>query len=545
MSKTTTASLRASLTFFAKPGLFLWTCLAVVCLYLLYASLVFGGNQYRYFSLIDDGQSLVNAEALGTCLKTRVCQAAHQVLVEKEFGRFRPGYWIIQSFLFQIADRDPTAIHVFRITGVGTLLVILLCANIFTITRSFWGSILGALVFFSNFSFTENMIRIGPIEPYQLLVIAFFSWLFLNFVSLSKYLKPRWLNLVLASCILSLCLIKETSVMLIPVLGFFWFFYRRVYPKLNWGLLYLPFLAIVLGKIVARPETAQTDYASFYEISLGGVIRNTNAYFSILYTTFKWFLPIIGSVGFLSIFKKVSARHNLKALHYWYLMMVFSLGILLPWQFVLDRYLLTVIFTMAVVVGASIGILLQEVRFFIKTRIGPQILVQSFFLVVSVVICFNIYFVSSSLHLAKSRNYATWYAGYLTYEHELVATIAELPDPVFLNAVKTLDNWEVLYELPIHLQYLHGQKKVPLIPNRQLRAGEFIVSTSSLVPDLKLTTEVASQSGIYKQGRHEIPQIDLIAFRVAFRYRPLQTWIKPPLTQEKITHHWQVRKIEE
>ena len=133
---------------------------------------------------------------------------------------------------------------------------------------------------------------------------------------------------------------------------------------------------------------------------------------------------------------------------------------------------------------------------------------------------------------------------YLDYEHGLVKTLSDVNRPVYLNAVETLDNWEVLYEIPLHLKYFYKQdEKVIIVPDR-LTKGDIVLTTSSLIPNQELNIQISTESAILNQEKAEISQLDVIEFRSEFRARPVQTILNPPYSENYITHGWVLSEIQ-
>jgi len=525
-----------------------WVGFIVVILYLIYAALTLKPDTYRYFSLIDDGQSLHNYYALKDCVLESDCSGAQALLIEKEFGRFRPGYWIINSLFFMFGQANPVTIHLLRILLLGSALCLLICASVFTVTRSFLGAVISSIIFYASISFTENMVRIGPAEPYQLLMVAAFSLTFLHFKKISKVLSPLVTTVLMVLLLLLACLVKETTVALLPVLVFFFIFYRTHLPLGTWLSLLLPFVSIILGKVISQPDSNVTNYGSFYSVNPQNIVATLVAYSQIVVNTVKWFLPLCAGFASLVLFRQTEIKQP-KALIYWLLLGLSFFAILLPWRFVLDRYLLIVFFTVAVLIGSVYELLLQKcisvaIRILYTTPYRRfSSLIPIVLSLVMLVICSNIFVLSMALQLGKSKNYASWYSEYLRYEHTLVKALADAPGLVHLNGLDTLDNWEVLYELPLHLDYFYGQSgKLTLAP-KNLDGVDILLQTTSLAPNPDVSEMILTKGQIIDQNRVEVPQLDLIAFRQDLRYKPLQTLLNPPVADEKITHQWQLYEV--
>ncbi|MDQ3008757.1 MAG: hypothetical protein M3Q81_04120 [bacterium] len=521
----------------------LWatSIIGIVICYIVFAKLVFLSQPIRYFSLIDDGQAYDNAHILKECVLTLECDGAVPILVEKEFGRFRPMYWILQSLQFQIANFDAAAIHVVRVLFIGSLLVLLLVLNIYSITKSVLGALFGTMFFISTYSFAENIIRLGPSDSFQLIFIATFSLLFLHFSKLKKFLSSKVLMTFMILCLIAASLIRETSIALLPViLGTGIFFGTPDFKMKKLPFILTPFLLIVLGKYVARPESNTLNYGGFYSTSVSNILATTEAYISILLPLTKYLLPLVTLVFLGIILDKLKSKFSSRALFYWIITGLCFVAIFLPWQFALERYLLICLFAVAVSVGGVVGIAINEIKLFLQnTSHQYKQYFSAGITVLAVILLSNFYFMTFGLQIAKSLNYAHWYRNYVRYEHDLVTAIAETDESLYLNAVNTLDNWEVLYELPLHLRFYFNQERTLEI-TETLEPNMLVLSTSSLLPVPELSAEIASSSTVVRTNTFEIQQINVLAFRSKLRVHPLQTIMNPDFETQTINHTWSI-----
>lgn len=518
----------------------------ITALYLMYAALQFGHQPVRFFSLIDDGQSVEYAGFLKQCFLTADCQAAGGVLLEKEFGRFRPVYWILQSLFFELGQLNPITIHAQRIFGLGAVLVVLLCMNLYTVTRSVVGALLATALFVTSHAFTENMVRIGPSDPFQLVVLASFSWIYLNQKLVSSVLTQKGVTAILLLLLAMACLIRETSIAMLPVLLGVWVAsFSLARAKKEWWIL-LPFILIAIGKVIARPEVSTTNYGEFYSLSLSGMVRTAIAYAWIILPAFKWFfaaaVPII--IGMMVAYKYGRINQKLVPLVYWGLFSFAFTVIFFPWPFSLERYLFLAFFGYAVVVGGLFGIAVTAIAKAVQKYLPyPRYALIAYYGVVTLLIS-SIYFLSYIVPLTQSANYVRWYAGYVAYEHGLVKELAARNQMVYLNGVETLDNWEVLYELPLHLRFFFTTStKLSVLESTLPEKNALVLSSSSLHANPELSQKVASASALVHREVTEIPQIDVALFRAYFRRSPLQAVMNPPATKDNLVHYWELRQI--
>lgn len=525
-------------------------------IYFGYSILIFSPFSYNYFSLIDDGQSYHNAVLINKCLLEFECHDVQGVLIEKDFGRFRPVYWIMNSFLFSLSSFDSNSIHLFRIFIVGFSICLLLVTNIYLVTKSVFGSIVAATFFFTNISFAENIIRIGPTEPLQLIFFGIFSLFLLHFGSISKIFKKKLVFSILIILLILLSLIKETSIVIVSLIFLLFLLERSELSKREWATIFsLPITIILAGKYLAKPETNLTNYSDFYSGSFSIFFSNLKSYANMYLGAIKWYLPIFCLFGVFAVKYRLNSNF-IKNIFYWMLSSASFLIILLPWGFSLERYLLPSLFCFAIFIGITTDFVLlktKEILFFLTKKIKLQrnnayfsFLIKNqlvFFNFLAVIIFINMYFFNLTLHIVGSKNYASWYSQYIEYESSLVGVIAQLDEKTYLNATKTLDNWEVLYEIPIHLRYLYGQDRVIDVLTEKPKKGDLVISTSSLIQNANFDNFLENKSKEIIKKKYEINQIDILMFRDQFRKKPIQTVLNPPHTDRPTTHYWIISEI--
>src|SRR3990167_7396010 len=193
----------------------------IVISYLFYVRFVLSPCEFNNFSFIDDGQHYQNSRLLSDCIRFKECSRfINEVFIEKQFNRFRPFSWLAQGFMFEFSGYSASVLHLLRAYGLGLLLILFLVSTlIFAQTKTVF--IIVALCLFTlNRSFTENIIRLGPVEPYQVIFLALFSILFLKKrYFIEKGFHKGLLNILIFLTLTSLILTKETSfVILLPIL---------------------------------------------------------------------------------------------------------------------------------------------------------------------------------------------------------------------------------------------------------------------------------------------------------------------------------------
>lgn len=147
----------------------------ISALYILYSTLVIKPFNFNNFSLVDDGQVLLQSSSfLIDCLNGEACIKFLDQTFEFGTSRFRPSYWLLSNFNYGVFGLNATNYHLFRVYVVGYL-TILLFAIILLKQKVNWPTVvIMTMVFFTSISFSENIIRLGTNEPYQILFIEIF-----------------------------------------------------------------------------------------------------------------------------------------------------------------------------------------------------------------------------------------------------------------------------------------------------------------------------------------------------------------------------------
>lgn len=117
-----------------------------------------------------------------------------------------------------------------------------------------------------------------------------------------------------------------------------------------------------------------------------------------------------------------------------------------------------------------------------------------------------------------------------------------MDNTVYINAKDNLDNWEIPYEIPMHLVYFYGGKpEVKKLGDSLLENG-YIFTRSSLDPVINPNTLL--KYPVVESAQYNISQIDSVAFDELFKLRPIQAFQNPPLDKVEISLYWEIRKIE-
>lgn len=507
--------------------------------YFFYISFVIKPWTFNNFSLVDDGQVLTqNGQYLDSCIKRLDCSLYFDQTFELGTYRFRPAYWIINGVNQIVLGNRADLHHIYRAYVIGYLSVILLALILLRLKINYLVIVFTTLIFMTSFSFSENIIRLGTNEPYQVIFLALFSIMYLC------QTKNRVLMIVL---LVWAPLIKENNIAILPAILFTEFLTNKKFylNKQIWLLLGIPFLVFVAGSVIGKfimPSTTidMPVYTSNYVAGVKEILNNSQAISAILFSDTSLLLVLI--FPFLLLFKDIRNALKNKEFIYWVLFSVFSIVILTPWKYVLDRYYLVGIFGLNIVMAYIVSQLITLVR----NRLNPKftdtaIKVVSFNIVVFLVMS-NIFFRGLPINIIKTLNYRNWFEIFTNFEKDQVMEIAKYNnDGVYLNMINNLDSWEFLYEIPIHLKLLYGIDPNTEMLGSALPKSGVIFSRPSL--DMVFDLEKLEKLGYKKveSKSYSIDQVDPQKLKNEFSMRPIQTIFNPPFKKESLSYYWEIR----
>lgn len=517
----------------------IYTFAFLVLAYLLYSHFVLTPQKLTHFSLIDDGQTYQNSLSFNRCFFNWKCSDLENVLVERQFGRFRPVYWIAQYLKVQIFDANPLAHHLFRVYGEGIFLVLLLFLSARQMGTKFWGILVSFLVFVGSYSFSENILRLGPVEPTQIVFVCMFSIIYLSkSIEINKKYYFAFVMFVLA--ILS----KETSIILVgPPLLIEYFYYlknKKQKPKFGLALLAIGILITIFGRIMSKPSDNELFYSSNFSFNIGRIFSESISYFNIFLNNvtplFKVSL-LIFVILYLQDRKKIIS----KEFSYWIILTITSFVILLPWKYVLERYLLLTIFAAALIIGNLYSLSVVAI-FNTWKKLRSNKFKYIFSNLAILFIISNVYFKNYPINLARTINYSNWYSIYLQYEADQIKAIASIMnDTVYINGIDNLNNWEVLYEIPIHLKYFYTSGvSIKLLPETLPESG-YIFTRQPF--DLSTDLKSLDKYELISSKKYIVTQIDPIKFKDDFQLKPLSIFRNLPYKQDYFKYYWEIRKI--
>jgi len=513
-------------------------------IYILYASFVLKPSSLTNFSLIDDGQSVQYSKYITQCVNDGACSNFKNLIANIEGGRSRLGYWGLQSILYRDTLLNALFQHKFRIYLIGLLLVysLILCLKQ---TASKWLSILlGCAIFVSNYSFTENIVRLGPIEPYQIVIFGLFSFILISYGQKNSNFSRIKILLIFLLMIMFFSL-KEVSIAILPSIIYLALSSKNIKARRN--LITVTVLSLsffIATKFLLAGGGIGTVYLNEYKLSLTYIFKNSRAYINLFSNISSPFLKTSGLMFLLGVCIKDIRKQILeRKLLYWLINLVTFTLILFPWSYVLERYLLINIFCLVVFFITLLNI---YINYFLNKTISIFGDRRKFLFKVSIfVVVSNLFFRELPINYAMSINYINWFKIFTRFEHDQVKSIASLfGSPVYINGKNVLNNWEIIYEIPLHLKYFYSQDASNIFnyEDQMIRNG-YIFSRTSLDPIYEFEELDKQKYVIVDSEKYYVEQIDPLIFREEFNLRPLQTILYPDKNGKEIFYYWEIRKL--
>ena len=519
----------------------------ITVFYFLYASIFLKPWQLTNFSLVDDGQVLIQSSSyLEDCFLRLKCSNFIDQTFEFGTSRFRPTYWLINNIVYEVFRNDAQLHHIFRVYVVGYTAVILLSLALIDLSVSSVFVIGGALLFATNYSLSENIIRLGTNEPYQVLFLAAFSLIYLHtLVRRDRRTKIPWVLIFILTIIV---LIKESNIAVLPAIFIteILFFGRKALKSASL-LAGIPFIILLAGITITRflSSTISTEiplYTSNYLTGLGAIIANSKENLVLLSNSLSPFFKISLILLVLLMLNK-SAREEFKTgrVYFWSFFTLFFTVILFPWEFVLERYQLVAVFGIIIL---TMFLLDRAVKIFRKSFFQVKNKkARVFFNAALLVIVLGLFLRGFPLNLAKTINYQNWFLGVTQFENEQVRLIAKYSEEkVFINAKGNINNWEWLYEVPIHLKFLYGIEPNLEILKETIPSKVYIFSQVTF--DTKYSEDKLRKVG-YKaieNKKYLIPWIDPLEFRSRFFSKPIPSIISPTVGDYH-EYYWEIGKV--
>jgi hypothetical protein len=354
---------------------------------------------------------------------------------------------------------------------------------------------------------------------------------------------------VLTFLIIFILGIKETNFALVPTLVAYEIIKnKKRFKKYSYTLFIFPSAIFLIGLLLSRGLTGRNlispVYSSNYVTKISFIIANAKSVVRSISNSTLPFPKLFLAISPFIIFNRKLRKKIISMKYiYWAIFSLFFTIILFPWRFTLERYQLVSLFALSIILGISIGKTIRHFFDEILDKIHSKNIRLLFKLVVFVV-TLNLLFRGFPINYARSVNYGKWYANFINFEKEQVAVINGYVDEgLYVNAKRSEGTVEVLYEIPLHLEYLYGNKNSVKRIEEELPDKGYIFSRTPF--DLTFQIEELEDFNLEKivSKSYYVEQIDPLSFRNLFVLRPIQTIQSPPLKNEGLEYYWEIRKI--
>lgn len=415
------------------------------------------------FSLLDDGLTILNSRLISTSITNLDVQSLLAVLLEPLNGRVRPVYWLAQSLMTIISLQNSNIFHLWRLSLlVATMLV---AYKIMSKLRIHYSVIfLSILIYIFNIQNLENYYRLGPVEPFIVLILVLiFNLLFFS-KNNNKYL---YINMVTLNFLGTF--IKENffvvGMSLLPILVLPQVRKNNIFLK---KLLFLSISSVVFGVCVFAIKNSYppllTDYSSNYVINIPNIINNgwkyvkmISHYQSPFFELSLIYLIFIVVQIFKNGLKKLSIEY-LFTLCLW-LVVLSQLFVLSPWKFMLNRYISFVNINLILIYSITLSAIFNKL-FFLLRKINNKymiVIVTSFF-----AIMYSQTFIRNYFDIANYQLYAKTDSDVSFNSIMSIANFIPNNSTLFVNYKKGDSNIELFEEMGWHLEEFYGRYDIKI-----------------------------------------------------------------------------------
>jgi hypothetical protein len=314
------------------------------------------------FGFFDDARMLAQSEDL--------LQGDFSMSIDKQAGRFRPGYWLYYTIIYAIAgDRSFWFF-------IGNLLIFyVLLYEIRLILKNMGLSnkqiVATSILFIFSMPIIENFYTLSKGEPLQLVFI-------LAAVILFSRVKPQnkiaWSRVILAALsILIAILIKETAMVMVPIF-FLWaginFFFKdpdsRGELKSTLSLLTAAVIAVATYFLLRNAWGATAllggTYTDRYLVDVSSLFQKLLRWLTQFAFYFHYLLPIILIVLILLAYKDSLTHKEKRFIFQWGIWSLLWYAILVPWEYAELYYLLPFGFGVSILIGIMISPILRSIK---------------------------------------------------------------------------------------------------------------------------------------------------------------------------------------
>ena len=316
------------------------------------------------FGLLDDFLMLDNVRNL--------MQGNWSMSHDLQAGRFRPVYWLYFTLIYGVAGPSPFWFFFAQLILLLSLLfeirVLMKMAN-----AKDWQILITSLVFLFSMPIIENFYTLSKGEPPQLVFLLASLLCFEKTKSLQKPSAKTLFAFLSFFCILFAMLVKETALIMVPIVGL-WFgfvlFFQKKDPTQKRSD-YVLFLAAATLAVLAyfglravwgTASISGGTYTQRYDLTLQAIVSRILRWLTMYAFYFHYLLPL-AVLTMIAIFSNAIEEHKQQMFN-WIAWVLLWMVVLLPWEFAEVYYLLPISFGFAML----IGFLLPSVKTLITSK---------------------------------------------------------------------------------------------------------------------------------------------------------------------------------
>lgn len=320
------------------------------------------------FGFFDDARMLVQSEDL--------LQGDFSMSVDKQAGRFRPGYWLYYTIIYALAGDRPFWFFIGNLFIFYVLLyeIRLILKNMGLSSKQIVAT---STLFILTMPIIENFYTLSKGEPLQL-VFVLAAVILLSRVKYQN--KVAWSRVILAALsILIAILIKETAIVMVPIFilwaGINFFFKEpdsRIELKSSLSLFIAAILAVAVYFLLRNAWGATTllggTYTDRYLVDVSSLFQKLLRWFTQLAFYFHYLLPIILILLFLFFYKDSLTPKEKRLIFQWGFWSLLWYGILVPWEYAELYYLLPFGFGVSILIGVLSSPILRSIKAMYKFK---------------------------------------------------------------------------------------------------------------------------------------------------------------------------------
>jgi hypothetical protein len=459
----------------------IWDCyseidklsLLVIFLLVLISLIVLMPLVKAQFNWLDDGWDLMMAKNLINYTLHLNLRGILDLVIETTNGRFRPGYWLWQSFVYLFSGNSAEIQYLFHSFLIFSI-ILLIYKIVYFISKSRLAGFFAGTLFLVVLPNTDNLVRLSPQEPIQCFFLLFSLYL------LFKYKNLFWSLVILLLAFLN----KETTIALVPAISIYYLVKRFCGDKDN-NLLKFVVGSILFSIVVIVIESSiRFGYSTHYTLNLLECLYRLKYYFGVLFSSTLLFLFFLTTFLFRLFYQifcyGMKTIKKIEILQLFFLILLISfIAIQSPWEIIADRYLMLAIMAGVVFSGVEIGQFFNTINWISKPLSKVVFIVFLFFYM-----NFLVYNIVGTVKREMSFVHNT---AELQLVLKYVSNNAPKNGSVFINFQKNSVTLEPLEEMNWQLALLYSRPDIIIKPISDKTPSDnnyLFINSTTITPEL-------------------------------------------------------------